>query len=109
MINSKYQIIILGENKELLPSVLSKLENVLHDMQITNNYQIVYSDAFNECSLGINPTVALYFTNETGSDKDCDVVSILKKHSVVIIPIIDSFDNASRLLPEALRKSMQQE
>lgn len=105
MINSKYQIIILGENKELLPSVLSKLENVLHDMQITKaNYQIVYSDAFDECSLGINPTVALYFTNETGSDKDCDVVSILKKHSVVIIPIVDSFDNASRLLPECLKE-----
>lgn len=61
MINSKYQIIILGENKELLPSVLSKLENVLHDMQITKaNYQIVYSDAFDECSLGINPTTSVH-------------------------------------------------
>lgn len=105
MINSKYQIIILGENKELLPSVLSKLENGLHDLQITkDNYQIVRLDDFEESSLGINPTVALYFTSEINSDKDCEIVSVLKDNSIVIIPIVDSFDNASRLLPDCLKE-----
>ena len=40
MVNSIYQILLLGCNKELLPVVRSKLEKSLSDMQ--NAYQMIY-------------------------------------------------------------------
>ena len=105
MINARYQILLLGENSELIPVVQSRLKVVLNDIQISEeSYDFVYPNDFKEKSLGINPTIALYFTSETANDKDADIVSVLKQKSIVIIPIVDAFDNAGRLLPECLKE-----
>ena len=105
MVNSIYQILLLGCNKELLPVVRSKLEKSLSDMQITDeSYKFINTETFAEESLGVNPTIALYFTSDVNSDKDINLISTLKKHSIFIIPIVDSFDNAGLLLPDSLKE-----
>lgn len=105
MINSKYQILLLGENNELLHVVQSRLETTLNEMHLSeDSYEFVFPNTFDAKSLGTNPSVALYFTSETSYDKDSNLVSLLKKKSVVIIPIVDAFDNAGRLLPEPLKE-----
>lgn len=105
MVNSIYQILLLGCNKELLPVVRSKLEKSLSDMQITDeSYKFINTETFEEESLGVNPTIALYFTSDVNSDKDINLISTLKKHSIFIIPIVDSFDNAGLLLPDSLKE-----
>ena len=105
MVNSIYQILLLGCNKELLPVVRSKLEKSLNDMQITDeSYKFINTETFEEVSLGVNPTIALYFTSDVNSDKDINLISTLKKHSIFIIPIVDSFDNAGLLLPDSLKE-----
>lgn len=105
MVNSKYQILLLGCNKGVLPIVRSRLEKALNDMQITDeSYKIINTETFEEESLGVNPTIALYFTGDANSDKDDDLISILKRHSIFIIPIVDSFDNAGLLLPDSLKE-----
>lgn len=105
MVNSKYQIILLGENNDLLHVVQSRLETTLNEMHLSeDSYEFVFPNTFDAKSLGTNPSVALYFTSETSSDKDNGIVSLLKEKSVVIIPIVDAFDNAGRLLPESLKE-----
>ena len=69
-----------------------------------DSYEFVFPNTFDAKSLGTNPSVALYFTSETSYDKHSNLVSLLKKKSVVIIPIVDAFDNAGRLLPEPLKE-----
>lgn len=102
MINSIYQILLLGERQELASVVQSHLETTLQGMQISKcSYRILHSKDFHKVSLGINPTIALYFIGDTG--KDASILSELKNKSVVIIPIVDSFDNVAYLLPETLR------
>lgn len=79
MVNSIYQILLLGCNKELLPVVRSKLEKSLSDMQITDeSYKFINTETFEEESLGVNPTIALYFTSDVNSDKDINLISTLK-------------------------------
>lgn len=103
MVNSIYQILLLGEQQELASVVHSHLEAMLQGMQVSkHSYRIFHSEDFHEVSFGTNPTVALYFTGDTR--KDASIISELKDKAVVIIPIVDSFDNASRLLPENLRE-----
>lgn len=103
MINSIYQILLLGEQQELTSVVQSHLETMLQGMQISKlSYRILFSKDFHKVSLGINPTVALYFTGD--KEKDTSIISELKSKSVVIIPIVDSFDNAAHLLPEILKE-----
>ena len=105
MLNSKYQIILLGENNELLDVVHSRVDSTLKDMHLSeDDYVFVYPNTLDFKSLGINPTVALYFTSESSNDKDCDLVPLLKQRSIVIIPVVDTFDKATRLLPESLRE-----
>lgn len=103
MINSIYQILLLGEQQELTSVVQSHLETMLQGMQISKlSYRILFSKDFHKVSLGINPTVALYFTGD--KEKVTSIISELKSKSVVIIPIVDSFDNAAHLLPEILKE-----
>lgn len=65
MINSIYQILLLGEQQELTSVVQSHLETMLQGMQISKlSYRILFSKDFHKVSLGINPTVALYFTGD---------------------------------------------
>ena len=105
MVNSKYQILLLGCNNELLLIIRSRLEKALNDMQITDeSYKFINTENFEVESLGVNPTIALYFTDDVNSDKDVDLISILKRHSIFIIPIVDSFDNAGLLLPDCLKE-----
>lgn len=105
MVNSKYQILLLGCNNELLLMVRLRLEKALNDMQITDeSYKFINTENFEVESLGVNPTIALYFTDDANSDKDVDLISILKRHSIFIIPIVDSFDNAGLLLPDGLKE-----
>lgn len=79
MVNSKYQILLLGCNNELLLIIRSRLEKALNDMQITDeSYKFINTENFEVESLGVNPTIALYFTDDVNSDKDMDLISILK-------------------------------
>lgn len=95
----------MGCNNELLLIVRSRLEKALNDMQITDeSYKFINTEYFEVESLGVNPTIALYFTDAANSDKDVDLISILKRHSIFIIPIVDSFDNAGLLLPDSLKE-----
>ena len=103
MVNSIYQILLLGEQQELTYVVQSHLEAMLQGMQVSKcSYRILFSTDFYKVSLGINPTVALYFTGD--KEKDTSMISELKSKSVVVIPIVDSFDNAAHLLPKKLEE-----
>lgn len=103
MANSIYQILLLGEQQKLASAVLSHLEAMLQGMQVSkHSYSILHSEDFHKVSLGINPTVALYFTGDR--DKDISILSELKSKAIVIIPIVDSCENAAHLLPKILKE-----
>lgn len=62
------------------------METTLNEMHLSeDSYEFVFPNTFDAKSLGTNPSVALYFTSETSSDKDNGIVSLLKEKSVVII------------------------
>lgn len=104
MIYSSYHILFLGKTSKLSAVIQDCMVKALHDMQITEDtYKLMSAKDFEITSLGINPTVALYFTSK---DKTLDIglVSELLKKAVVVIPIVDSFDNAVNLLPDCLKE-----
>lgn len=104
MIDSSYQILILGKLSKLSSCMQSCIEKAFHDIQLSkDSYKIIRSKGFKINTLGVNPTVALYFTSENKT-LDLEVLSQLKEKAVVIIPIVDSFDNAVFLLPDCLKE-----
>ena len=104
MIYSSYQILILGKLSKLSSCMQSCIEKAFHDIQLSkDSYKIIRSKEFKINTLGVNPTVALYFTSENKT-LDLEVLSQLKEKAVVIIPIVDSFDNAVILLPDCLKE-----
>lgn len=104
MIHSSYQILLLGKLSKLSSCMHSCFERAFYDIQLSkDSYKIIKSKDFNVNSLGVNPTVALYFTSENKT-LDLEILSHLKEKAVVIIPIVDSFDNAVSLLPDCLKE-----
>lgn len=101
MKNSVYQIILLGGQHELCASVQAHLENAMVGVQLSKeNFRFLRSEDFDELSLGINPTIALYFATRD-FNREISIIKALEAKSVIIIPIVDSFDNA-KWLPSCL-------
>jgi len=102
-INTKYQIVILGEEHPLKNEII-RLFN-LHVTELGMNSDLISflsaSNFYNNYESKA-PTVALYFGNAKKDFPDIDILEQLIKNGTYILPIVDDLQNYEKKVPKQL-------
>jgi len=101
---TKYQIIIIGSNNNLIKEILKILFRHINELGLqAKSITIITEENFYNKYKANAPTFCLYFSNNDGDFKSLDILKILQKDATLILPIVDQITKFSKLIPPELR------
>jgi len=101
MINSTYQLIVLGNTNRFHTLVVKTLYNRIEELGLDKSVlDIIESSNFNIDYRPNTPVVGLYYGGD--EKKDIEILEILKNDANIILPVFNSKNNFLEEIPEIL-------